>query len=239
MKLKETLKKIFKKTATPALTWFQKKYQFHYKQNCRRRLKNKHFTLITSTCLGGVLYNNLGLQFESPTINLWIAQPEFYKFCADMEYYLGQELSFYHRTDRTCPCAYLGQGERRITVVFVHYATREEAEAKWNERKKRIYQDNLYILSSDGNGATLEDFKLLEDVKCKRKIIFTSTDRPEIKDSFRLYSLRGQESAAAHMITINKRTGLRTWEHEFDYVAWLNGAPDFRKRILPKKRRRR
>lgn len=217
--------------AKKGILFFQDIYQAFYKRKCRNRLKNEHFTLISSTCWGGVVYHNLGLRFESPTVNLWIAQPEFCKFCSDMKYYFGQKLLFYDKVDRDCPCAYLGEGDKRITVVFVHYRTREEAEAKWEERKKRIQWDNLYIITSDGNGATTEDFKLLDGVECKRKIIFTSKNRPDIKDSFYLRSLKKQESAAAHQITYNKITGLRTWEHEFDYVAWLNGEAKFRKRF--------
>ena len=64
-------------------------------------------------------------------------------------------------------------------------------------------------------------------MKCKRKIIFTSKERPEIKDSFVLKSLRGESSAAAHMLRMNKIKGRRTWEDDFDFVAWLNGESEF------------
>lgn len=112
-----------------------------------------------------------------------------------------------------------------VTIVFVHYHSVDEARDKWNERKQRIKWDNLYIITSDGNGATEEDFKKLDSVKCKRKIIFTAKARPEIKDSYFLKSMAGEPSAATHMLKMNKWTGRRTWEHEFDYVKWLNDEP--------------
>lgn len=184
----------------------------------RRRLKNHNFTLITSTCIGGAIYSLLGEKFNSPTINLWISQPDFCEFCSKLKYYLSLDLEFIDDSTRDCPVAKLGE----ITIVFVHYHSEDEAKNKWNERKQRVNWDNLYIITSDGNGATEEDFKKLDSVNCKRKIIFTSRKRPEIKDSYYLKSMAGEPSAATHMLKRNKLTRRRTWEHEFDYVKWLN-----------------
>ena len=82
-----------------------------------------------------------------------------------MKYYLEQELESYDEPTRDCPVAKLGG----ITVVFVHYKS-EDAREKWEERKEWIHWDNLYIISSDGNGAELEDCAKLDSVKCKRKL---------------------------------------------------------------------
>lgn len=210
----------------PLINIFRYIYKAIVKFNVRRKLKNKDFTLITSTCISGVIYNLCGLKFDSPTIQLWISQTDFCKFCSDLEYYLNQKLEFINNSGYSCPVATLG-GE--VTVVFVHYKTEKEAQTKWQMRKKRIHWNNLYIISSDGNGATLDDFKKLENVKCKRKIIFTSRHRPEIKDSFYLKSLTGRESAAEHMIIKNRISFCWTWLDDWDFVAWLNGEEKFEK----------
>lgn len=210
----------------PLINIFRYIYKATVKFNVRRKLKNKNFTLITSTCIGGVVYNLCGLKFDSPTIQLWIKQSDFCKFCSNIEYYLDQKLEFVNNSEQNCPAATLG-GE--VTIVFVHYKTKKEAQIKWQMRKKRIHWNNLYIITSDGNGATLDDFKKLENVKCKRKIIFTSRPRPEIKDSFYLKSLTGRESAAEHMIIKNRISSLWTWLDDWDFVSWLNGEEKFEK----------
>ena len=41
-----------------------------YKKRKRRRLKNTDFTIISSNCVGTIIYHDMGLPFLTPTINL-------------------------------------------------------------------------------------------------------------------------------------------------------------------------
>ena len=218
-----TIKQIYK-----SLTWdnFEKREA----QRARERIKNENFSIITSNCCGGWIYHMLGMRFDSPTINIWIDKKQFCRFASNLEYYLSQELRFYEKQGRKCPCAYLGDNEHDpVSIDFVHYNTKEEAKDKWEQRKQRIHWDNLYIITCDGNNAESDDFALLNHVHCKRKIIFTSRPHPEIEDSFILYTMKKHMTAAAMQIVRHPLTGLRSWEREFDYVAWLNGETEFRK----------
>lgn len=70
----------------------------------RRRLKNKDFTILCSNCIGGEIYNLLGEQFLSPTINMWQDQSDFIKFALNPQYYLEQPLVFIE-TDEATPVA--------------------------------------------------------------------------------------------------------------------------------------
>lgn len=195
-------------------------------RRAQKRLVNKGFTLITSTCVGGYLYHMLGQKFESPTINTWISQPEFCKMCGNLRHYLEQPLIFYNEPTRDCPCARLDD----ITVVFVHYKTEKEAREKWEFRLQRIHWDNLYIITSDGNGAGVSDFQLVQNAEAKRRVIFTASLRPEIEDSFFIDCLRGEDSAAIHQIRHRRTDNAISWELDFDYVAWLNDEADFRRK---------
>ena len=52
-------------------------YIFEIKRNLwikklRARLVNRDFTLISNNCCAGIIYSDLGLQFTSPTINLYM-----------------------------------------------------------------------------------------------------------------------------------------------------------------------
>lgn len=58
----------------------------------RKRNTNKEFSLFAGDCMGGYIYHQLGLKFKSPTINLMILQPDFYKLVSDLEYYMSLPL---------------------------------------------------------------------------------------------------------------------------------------------------
>ena len=107
----------------------------------RKRLHNDNFTIITNTCIGGVMYHKLGKQFLSPTINLWMYDEDFYKFVKNLNYYLVQPLRFV-QVGEPFPTAYCGD----VMIFFNHYHTDEEAMVKWEERKRRLNKDNLFIL---------------------------------------------------------------------------------------------
>lgn len=199
------------------------------KRRARDALKNKDFTVICSNCAAGILYRNVGLRFDSPTINTYIDKKEFCRFAANLPYYLKQKLNFYEKEGCDYPCAYLGEGDQRITVRFVHYKSEEEAEAKWLERITRIHWDNLYILTCDSPTTTLSDFELLNTAPCKRKVVFLSRENDQIKDSFVLHSMKKHPTAEKMQRTVNIFSGRRPWEEEFDYVEWLNGGSKLRR----------
>ena len=129
-----------------------------------------NFSIICSTCIGGVIYNRLGKEFLSPTINMFFLQPDFVKFVCDLEYYLSLELKFIE-TDKSYPVALLGD----IKLYFNHSKTPEDAANDWRRRKERINYDNIYIILYNRDGCILDDFRKIEKVKCKRFIVLTST----------------------------------------------------------------
>lgn len=68
-----------------------------YENSIRKRLTNDNFTIICSNCIGGTIYNRLGKQFLSPTINLWMHQRDFIKFVLDIKEYINPELFMHIR----------------------------------------------------------------------------------------------------------------------------------------------
>ena len=53
----------------------------------RRNLLNRNFSLISANCTGGIISHDLGLQFLSPTVNLFMNGKDFVKFCSDLKHY--------------------------------------------------------------------------------------------------------------------------------------------------------
>lgn len=60
-----------------------------YIQRC---LKNKDIAIISNNCIGADICHNLGLRFNSPTVNLQILPSDFVKFCSKLDYYLSVEV---------------------------------------------------------------------------------------------------------------------------------------------------
>lgn len=54
----------------------------------RVRLTNLNPTVFASNCNGGVIVHDLGLQFRSPSVNLFIRPQEYVKFLSDLSHYL-------------------------------------------------------------------------------------------------------------------------------------------------------
>lgn len=182
----------------------------------KKKLKNKDFTIFSSNCTGGIIYHELGEKFLSPTINIRISSKDFVKFILNINFYLEQPLVFF-RGDEDCPMAYMGD----IVVYFVHYETEEDAREKWEERKKRINWDNVYIILNDRDGVTHEDILALQKARYKNMVVFTSKQYDDCPNAFFMKQFSGEEEVGYTLGRIPK-TGEWYFERYFDYVAWLN-----------------
>lgn len=189
-------------------------------KSAREQIINKEFTLISSNCMGGLIYHNLGLRFNSPTINMQMYTDEYYNFVMNLEDYLSKDIVFIE-PDGGIPVGMLGD----MKIHFTHYATNEEALKKWNERKSRIDFDNLYILFNDKDGITEEQIRSLKKVNCRNLCVFTSKEYPDLPYTFCVKKYRGQP-CVGNLLKKSKLTGLREFEEIFDYVKWLNSSMD-------------
>lgn len=64
----------------------------HLNNKNQMLLRNHDFTIISSNCVGGIIYHELGERFLSPTINLWFEPNDFLKFASNFDFYLSQDL---------------------------------------------------------------------------------------------------------------------------------------------------
>lgn len=164
----------------------------------------------------GVISHYCGKEFLSPTVNLWIKQDEFIKMCCNLRHYMEQKLVFID-TNMGHPVALCDD----IKIYFNHDHNEQEAEQKWERRKKRINYDNLYIIMYVGDGITKEDMQKLESVPCQNKLVLSSEklpyDLPYVKyfkpngtDSL---SMRGMDKDLFEIQSIVK---------QIDFIEFLN-----------------
>ena len=189
-----------------------------YNINKKKHLKNKDFTIISSNCIGGIIYHDLGLPFLTPTVNLSFDMNDFVKFVSNLKYYIDKDLIKLD-TNKEYPIGVIED----IKINFIHYKTFEEAKTKWDERKQRINYDNLFIIGTDKDNCTYETLKAFENLPYENKIIFTHIDYSEISSS---YCIKGFEDKNELGVITNfkERFLMRRYLDDFDYVSFLNNT---------------
>lgn len=144
----------------------------------RKNIKNRECSIISMNCVGGCVSHELGLRFNSPTVNCWFQPREFIKFLSQLEYYLYDcEIQIDQQSSKEYgyPVGQLND----IRVYFTHYKSFEDAKQKWIERLKRLNKDNLYIVMVQKGGCTEEDIRSFDKLKFKHKVIFTAKEYPQ------------------------------------------------------------
>lgn len=183
----------------------------------RKKLKNSNFTILSQNCIGSIMYHDLGQKFLSPTINMLFNADDFVKFLENINTYLDKEIEFIEEEKYNYPIGKIGD----ITIKFVHYKDRNEVINKWNERKKRINWNNLYIIACDDNMSD-EAVKKFEKLSLGNKLLFTNNKRHLIKDSVYLNNIF--EKADARLLNFASLNGKRYYQKIFDYITWINGG---------------
>jgi uncharacterized protein (DUF1919 family) len=136
-----------------------------------------------------------------------------------MEHYLNCELEFVPHSENhiTYPVARLDD----ITIYFQHYASKEDARAKWERRKKRLNPDSICCLLVERDGCTKDDL-----IRFSRLPYPTASlvhlPIPDVKNT---YYIRGfeQDKEVGNSIDFrrNQYFGRRYYD-DFNYVRFIN-----------------
>lgn len=106
-------------------------------------------TILSDDCWGGYVYNLLGLQFNSPTINIAWRKDSYIRFVKNLDYCLEQPLLMLREgnlRNNEYPIGILrGREAEEIVVDFVHCASFEEAKRQWDRRKARVNRNKLFV----------------------------------------------------------------------------------------------
>ena len=136
----------------------------------RSLLKAQDFSILSQNCIGGVFYHDMGMQFKSPTINLYFKCPDFVKFILNLDYYLSLEMKVTQGPE--FPIGRLDD----IEIYFQHYASCEEAKNKWEERKRRINKEKIVVLCTDRDEFSEETYVEWEKIPYP-KLLYSATYR--------------------------------------------------------------
>lgn len=182
------------------------------------KLKKSDLTIFSRNCWAGLCYHRLGLEYLSPTINMWEKEDDFNKLMLNLDTYMPYSVEFvetYYDTyeNREYPIGRLND----ILLNFSHYESFDQAVSCWEKRKKRINKNNILIVSHTNSEKTLYEF---EDIPYKNKLIFTSLDI-NTPSSYRLHP-----DDYGHLeIPVNKTAFGRN--NIFDIIALCNHEDNY------------
>lgn len=176
---------------------------------------------INELCGGGVVSHELGLRFNSPTVNLWFKPEEFIKFLNRLEYYL-YSCEIQEDIQSRQECGYPVGKLDDIRVYFAHYKSFEQAKQKWNERLKRLHMDNIYIIMVQKDGCTEQDILSFDQLKFKHKVIFTAKEYPQYHSAYYIPKSEEDTDNVKNLCDYQSKFTGKRWLDQFDWISFLN-----------------
>ena len=200
-----------------------------YNKKYRKHNYQSDVTFISQNCVGGVIYHMLGLQFSSPTVNMFIEDEHFVKLVENPHHYFSIDAKTYN----DCYVDKAGDDELVYPIIQVddillccqHYANCQDAVEAWNKRRLRVNYDKIFVISCSWNLHEREDLvKRVSEVSYP-KVIFTTEefDYPQcikLQGSTWKKDLRG--AVKPNLTSFKGLSGKRYFTDEFDFVKWIN-----------------
>lgn len=172
------------------ILWFftQIKKIMKIKDHCRKlvmtfkrlMLYNHDFTLISNNCIAGCLLHDFGMEFRSPTINLYMPFPDYIRFLKDIQCNVKFPLRYAGFNKEGAPCSLIGGGR----IIFLHYTNFVEAANAWYRRVKRINWNNIYFVLVERDGCTYQNLKEFDELPFKHKVALVHRPYDDIQCAF-------------------------------------------------------
>ena len=131
-----------------------------------KKLRNSKLSILSMNCWGGIVYHRFGLQFLSPTINMFTTDEYFLKFLQNpIENASGDfnlvKTEFETNLKIDYPVFKIGECEWHMN----HYSDFEFAKQKWRERTQKINWFNTLVTMYTENPEILAEFDKLPFAK--------------------------------------------------------------------------
>ena len=150
-------------------------------------------SLLCNNCTGGVILHELGLRFDTPTINTWIPDEDFLRFAENIAFYKKQQLKILpNQKDYVLAC--LGD----VHVHFMHetdperrFVTGTEEFPGWT---KRIYIAFLLLTRI----LQMKLFRQSHNFRCRMYVFLQRRNTHLPSKMFTDCPTKGQGSLAEH-----------------------------------------
>lgn len=190
-------------------------------------------TIISNNCLGASIYHDLGLRFESPTINLQILPEQYSKFCNNLQHYVQVDLieirpEDFNQYQKDIVFHMFGKIPTDefpygllddVLVVFQHYKTFEDAKQSWNRRRARMDFDHIgyvFWVENDSYKSCAEEFAALN---LPNSVVFQKNFTLSLPCEYHSYAFPIQNNS---LDIINGLHRYQIGFNEKDYVERIN-----------------
>jgi uncharacterized protein (DUF1919 family) len=156
-------------------------------------LIDKDTSIISSNCFAGRIMQDLGMQYNSPTLGLYFWASDYIEFLSNLRYYMTEaKIEFVEHSKHPLGDQRrkqwrhwypVGRLDGKVEIHFLHYYTEAEAAEKWYRRASRVNWDKLLVIGMEQNLCTIDEIKAFDKLPFENKIFFSSKDLPELKSN--------------------------------------------------------
>jgi uncharacterized protein (DUF1919 family) len=154
--------------------------RFLLQRRIRKLLNGRDVSILSANCIGAKLSEIAGEPYRSPTVGLWFSASDFIKFATDLDLY--SKLDLIHDADDSAQRGYPVGALGDVKIKFMHYSTFAEAREKWLRRAARINRNQLLLVLTDRDGASVEHFARFDTLP-HPKLLFVSKPLPNLRSA--------------------------------------------------------
>lgn len=128
------------------------------------KLKKSNISILSNSCIGGILYRTLGMKTLSPTINA-ACHEDYIEFFKHYRKYLNMDMVVQNsRKDVFDLRTFRPQGvlDNKVTWYFPHNGTGKEGVESWNVKRKQVNYENIAVIAIIYTDKDAEEFERLE-----------------------------------------------------------------------------
>ena len=175
--------------------------------------------------LGGVILHDLGLKFNTPTINtLFLSFDDFLYFVEHLKEFSELDVYELKQTEYPFPVGMQEYKGRKIRVGFVvHYASFDEGQAAWIKRMKRINLDNTFVVY-ENRMISDEELSMFSSIKYPKLVLSLTDKSKEQKYTFYKGHQLYENWFPGKVLEYKNFLGVKRYLDDFDYIGFLNNG---------------
>ena len=205
----------------------KKRISFLKKETFKNDYRFEDVSILSSDCIGGILYHDLGAKFLSPTINLSFKENGFYYFVLNIKHYIASDITVILEDNKiigkiggnplltNCPDIYIN---------FVHYDTIDEAKESWNSRKLRINFDKIRVICIEKNLSAVK-LDLFNKINYRKIMIYGNAEEGialPTDESFVMSKMIKKQNYRGELLVFKGIGRKRNFDDlKFDFLAFL------------------